>query len=178
MFPFENNWYNEVSDLRNRYGLTESEIELSQMSKERWKSIVTKNVLDYALDCLVKENSQKSKTSHHPAPIKLSIQNYFLYLRPADARLLFSIRCGTLDLKMLRRYQYDDGDCLCRLCGIGEETVVHIVNVCEMITRTVIISDVFSVIREDVEAVVGRVKEFLDLAEKKKDQEDGKNCTQ
>ena len=178
MFPFENNWFNEVSDLRSRYGLTESEADISEMSKERWKSIVTRKVLQYAFDCLVEENLQKSKTSHHPAPMKLGIRDYFLYLSPADARLLFSIRCGTLDLKMLRQYKYDDGDCLCRLCGKEEETVAHIVNICEMITRTVIISDVYSVVRGDVEAVVGRVKEFLDLAEKKKEQDEGNNCTQ
>ena len=79
---------------------------------------------------------------------------------------------------MLRQYKYDDGDCLCRLCGKEKETVAHIVNICEMITRTVIISDVYSVVRGDVEAVVGRVKEFLDLAEKKKEQDEGNNCTQ
>ena len=178
MFPFENNWFNEVSDLRERYGLTENDVEISLMSKERWKSIVTKSVFKFALNCLIEENSQKTKTSHHPAPNKLHIQDYFLHLRPADARLLFSIRCGTLDLKMLRRYQYDDGDCLCRLCGKEEETVFHIVNRCEMITRTVIISDIYSTSKDDVEAVVARVKEFLDLAQKKKDREEEDNCTQ
>ena len=178
MFPFENNWFNEVSDLRNKYGLTESDVNISQMSKEKWKSIVLKNVFEYALDSLIQENSLKSKTSHHPPPKKLCLQNYFLYLRPADARLFFSIRCGTLDLKMLRRYQYDDGDCFCRLCGKEEETVLHIVNVCEMVTRTVAVSDVFSTDRKDVEVVIARVKEFLNLAQEKKEREEETDSTQ
>jgi uncharacterized protein YlzI (FlbEa/FlbD family) len=62
----------------------------------------------------------------------------------------------------LRTYKYD-GDVLCRLCGRGDESVDHIVNNCEMIPRTDIVADVFSLVREDVETVVSRVKTFVKL---------------
>ena len=63
------------------------------------------------------ENSTKSHTRHHPEHKKLILQDYFSFLRPADARLLFSIWCGTYDVKSLRPCQYAEGDVLCRLYG-------------------------------------------------------------
>ena len=99
------------------------------------------------------------------------MQDYLLYLRPADARLYFSIRCGTLDIKSLRKYQYDDNDTVCRLCGNGTETLGHIINYCDKIPRTEIVSDIYSLIRVDVEIVVARVKLFLTLADEKEEAE-------
>ena len=107
----------------------------------------------------------KTKTSHHPQRDSLQTQDYFDYLCPADARLLFSIRSGTLDLKMLRKYAYESGDTLCRLCVSEDETVDHIVNRCGKICRSTTISDVHSLERKDVEAVVARVKLFVNLVE-------------
>ena len=88
-----------------------------------------------ALADLNLENSLKSKTSHHPERSSLQLQDYFLYLRPSDARLYFSVRCGTYDLKTLRKYNYEDGDVMCRLCSVEEETVEHIVNRCDLISN-------------------------------------------
>ena len=96
-----------------------------------------------------------------------------MYLKPADARLLFSVRSGTLDLKTLRKYNYEEADVLCRLCGKEEETADHII--CMMVTRTEIIYDVYSLEREHVEIVVARIKMFLKLAEEKKVMEENKD---
>ena len=117
----------------------------------------------------------KSKTSHHPNRKNLRIQDYFMYLKPADARLLFSVRSGTLDLKTLRKYNYEEANVLCRLCGKEEETVDHIINICVMVTRTEIIYDVYSLEREHIEIVVARIKMFLKLAEEKKVMEENKD---
>ena len=92
--------------------------------------MVKKQIFWHALEYLNRENALKSRTSHHPARELLQTQDYFFYLQPADARLVFSIRCGTLDLKTLRKYNYAEGDVMCRLCGNKEETVNHIVNEC------------------------------------------------
>ena len=165
LFEFEKNWYNDVKKLRLKFELQESEAEIMALSKEKWNSIVTEKVTKYAIDCLNNENSLKTKTSHHPQRDSLQTQDYFDYLCPADARLLFSIRSGTLNLKMLRKYAYESGDTQCRLCVGEDETVDHIVNRCEKICRSTTISDVHSLKREDVEAVVARVKLFVNLVE-------------
>ena len=172
LFEFEKNWYNEVMQLRSKYGLTQTDDEIGKMSEEKWKAVVRKQVFKEALDYLNHENSLKSRTSHHPARTDMRTQDYFLYLYPADARLLFSIRCGTLDLKTLRKYNYEDGDVLCRLCQRGNETVEHIVNHCEEIERTVSVPDVFSLIREDIEAVLNRVKIFVKLVREREEMEE------
>ena len=130
--------------------------------------IVKNKVYTRALEDLNRENSMKSKTSHHTNRKNLRIQNYFMYLKPADARLLFSVRSGTLDLKTLRKYNYEEADVLCRLYGKEEETADHIINKCMMVTRTEIIYDVYSLEREHVEIVVARIKMFLKLAEERK----------
>ena len=161
LFEFEKNWYNEVKVLRVKFELLESEDEIMSMSKEKWNFIVTNKVTKFAIEFLNKENSVKSKTSHHPQRVTLKTQEYFDYLWPEDARLLFSIRSGTLDLKTLRKYCYDSGDTLCRLCETEDETVDHIVNRCTEINRTSTISDVYSIEREDIMEVVGRVRAFV-----------------
>ena len=161
LFEFEKNWYNEVKMLRRKFELQESEEEIMRMSKEKWNSIVADKVTKFAIDYLNNENSLKSKTSHHPRRTTLQTQEYFDYLCPADARLLFSIRSGTLDLKTLRRYRYDSEDTLCRLCEKEDETVDHIVNRCMELDRRTNITDVNSILREDIQEVVGRVKAFV-----------------
>ena len=156
MFPYEKNWFNELAELRIRYGIVEDDDSIKLLSKEKWKSIVSKHVYTLALAELNHENSLKSKNSHYPDQSS-----------PADARLYFSIRCGTLDIKTLRKYQYDENDTCCRLCGKGPETLGHIISSCVKITRNNVVSDIYSLARTDVETVVARVKLFLTLAEEK-----------
>ena len=171
IFEYEGNWYNEVNALRNKYGIQETDEEIITMSKEKWKCNVKEKVVSFAITYLNNENSLKSKTSRHPPCTTLKVQEYFEYLSPADARLLFSIRSGTLDIKTLRSYSYDSGDTLCRLCEREEETVEHIVNGCNEISRSCIISDVDSLIREDVHEVVRRVKTFINLVAERDEDE-------
>ena len=139
LFPYEKNWYNEVILLRSKFELTETDDEISVMSKDKWKSVSTAAVHKYALHFLNCENAQKSKTSHLSPYTALEPQQYFHFLSPADARLMFAIRSGTLDIKVFRKYKYGEGDTLCRLCDEAEESVDHIVNECVLVPRTVFI---------------------------------------
>ena len=136
------------------------------MKREKWKATVKGYIYKYALNELNEENTHKKKTSHHPEREKLETQEYFSYLPPADARLYFAVRCGIVDLKTQRKYKYDEDDRNCRLCENEDETLCHVVNKCEKITRTGEISDVFSLRRDDVIEVVRRMKMFASLVEK------------
>ena len=167
LFPYEKNWYNEVLSLRSTYELTETDEEISIISKDKWKSVLTVAVHKYALRVLNCENTQKSKTSHLSPYTAFEPKQYFKFLSPADARLMFAIRSGTLDIKAFRKYKYGEGDTLCRLCGIAEESLEHIVNECNDIQRTVPVTDLFSADRDVVEAVVSRVKQFIKSCEEK-----------
>ena len=167
LFPFEKNWFNEVSQIRSKYGIMETDEEIADLSKEKWKMVVHNKINAYALEQLNNENSTKSKTSHHPACTVLRLQPYFEYLRPSDSRLLFAIRSGTLDIKTLRKYKYDADDVLCRLCQNENESVEHIVNRCAAIYRTCDIEDVYTTEKDTVILVVSRMKEFIKLSEEK-----------
>ena len=170
LFVFEKNWYNEVIALRNRYDITQTDEEIALLTKEKWKSLVKDAINVYALSFLNLENSQKKKTSHLPMYTELQPQQYFEFLSPADSRLFFSIRSGTLDIKSLRKYNYSDGDTCCRLCGLGDETIEHIVNECDELPLTVTVEDVYSVERESVETVLSKVKDFIKLSEEREEQ--------
>ena len=87
---------------------------------------------------------------------------------PPDLSSQFAV-VGTYDVKMLRKYSYETGDTLCRLCVKEDETVDHIVNRCEKIYRSTILLNVNSLEREDVETVVARAKLFVNLVEEMKD---------
>ena len=152
LFEFERNWFNEVCGLRVKYGITETDEEIKDLYKRKWMCIVKNKVYTRALEDLNRENSMKSKTSHHPNRKNLRIQDYFMYLKP--------VRSGTLDLKTLRKYNYEEADVLCRLYGKEEETADHIMNKCMMVTRTEIIYDVYSLEREHIKIDVARVKMF------------------
>ena len=127
LFTFERNWYNEVMQIRMRYGIIEDDDDIAVYSKEKWKVMVTSKVNGVALENLNEENSTKSRTSHHPARCVLKHQSYFEYLRPSDSRLLFAIRSGTLDIKTFRKYKYGVDDVMCRLFQNDDESVEHIV---------------------------------------------------
>ena len=189
LYLFEQNWFNEVNALRGKYVIKHTDEEITSFSKEKWKSVVHSSVIAFALKQLNDENSCKSKTSHLPPYSALVPQSYLEFLRPADARLFFAIRSGTLDIKTTRKYNYDDGDVLCRLCGQDEETVEHIVNSCPDVfqgcrndrvnlpnvndcadtlrTVTVEVEDVFSPERDSVEVVLSRVKKFKELSDER-----------
>ena len=169
VFEYEKNWYNEVKNLRIRYELQETDEDIANLSKEKWKSRVKEQVIDFAINYLNNENSLKTKTSHHPPRKTLETQEYFDYLSPADARLLFSIRCRTLDIKTCRKYCYDT-DTVCRLCESADETVEHIVNKCSEIDRPSTILNVDSLVRGDVEEIVRRVKVFVNLVGEKEEE--------
>ena len=103
LYLFEKNWFNEVYALRSKYGIGHTDEEIVSMSKDKWKAVVHSNVRAYALKNLNAENSCKSKTSNLPPYTSLMPQGYLEFLRPADARLFFAMRSGTLDIKTMQK---------------------------------------------------------------------------
>ena len=165
LFQYEKNWFNEVQNLRKQFGIDHTDDEIMNISKEGWKTVVHSKVRNFALKCSNIEMSQQSKTSHLPPFQCFKTQDYFNFLSTADARLFFAVRSGTVDIKSLRKYNYDDGDTLCRLCGGADETLEHIINQCDMVNRSNIIEDIFSVKKDSAMEVISRLKHFQKSSE-------------
>ena len=133
-YAFEPNWGNATLKLRIKYGICETDEEISQISKENWKKTVKSKVKSCAFKELI-DQARLQKHSHNiTLPSELCKQEYLSKLPSANARKVFHIRTGTIDLKGNRKYMYGD-DTSCRLCHGNFEDVEHVVNKCPSIPR-------------------------------------------
>ena len=165
-------WANEVSALRSKYEIEESDEEIPDITKRQWKRIVKTKVRQYAFENLIKESeTQKGSQNKY---INLNKQSYLTELSPARARTIFWIRTGTIDLRTTRKYKYGDNT-TCRLCETEDETVTHIVNSCPKIPRTLDVPDVYTTNCEQLHKVADRINAFLDLVKEKELESEDEN---
>ena len=90
----------------------------------------------------------------------MKTQDYLVTLKPHQARKVFHVRAGILDVKSVRKYWYDDTSC--RLCGHVEEDAEHVVNNCVKIDRTDTV-DIFSDNINEMEKIAERCLNFATL---------------
>ena len=121
----ESNWWTDVKHSMEKYNIDTPLDEIAAMSKERFRVIVNTSVKKLALRELVDEVKTKKKTKHL-IYTELQTQSYLLNFYPTQARTIFKSRCQTLDIKSHLTYRYDD--LCCRVCGEGEESLIHVVN--------------------------------------------------
>ena len=133
-YPYEPNWGNAIVQLKLKYAISETDEEISQLSKEGWKRLVKTRVKSYALKELLDKASLQKHAQNITLPSELQKQDYLTQLPSANARKIFHIRTGTVDLKGHRKYLYGE-DTVCRLCGGNNEDVGHVVNDCPAIPR-------------------------------------------
>lgn len=133
-YPFEPNWGNFIIRLKQEYEISETDEEICQFSKERWKRVVKSKVKSFALKELVNKASMQKLSQNIILPSELQKQEYMTQLPSANARKVFQIRTGTVDLKAHRKYLYGE-DTTCRLCEGEYEDVGHVVNECPAIQR-------------------------------------------
>ena len=117
-YIFEKNWGNEVRELLVKYNIKQGESDVKQMSKNSWKKKVKELVKQYALAELNAEKSTQSKLEYLPDIASLETQEYFEIFSVDYSRLLFQVRCRTLDIKVFRTWKYEDLSC--RLCKDGD----------------------------------------------------------
>ncbi len=161
-FEYESNWGNEVQDVRIKYGINDSDHEISNMSKDQWKNYVQCRVTSYALNEL---NIKLKQIKHNELASyeELKPQTYISLLIPVYTRIMFQIRTRVVDLKGVRKYKYEDN--VCRLCGDENENINHVVNQCAAVTRTSEIYP-FSNDESDMEEIAKRYTEFSRKVEK------------
>jgi hypothetical protein len=160
-YPYESNWSNEILSLRKQYNLHQTDEEITQTNRKRWKKLVITTVHKIALHEL-NDQMRQLKKCHLPEYQKLAVQEYMVNLRPQQARAVFQIRAGVVDLKTIRHYAYQDT--VCRLCNQNDEDIDHVVNTCPRVARTNQIRNVSTTIDiKDLEEIAER---FLDFTNK------------
>ena len=93
--PTKNDWYQQISEDRNKLGLSISDEEISTMSKDGFKTLVVKAVRNFALTCL-NQNATRNENSkcRNLTKTELVKENYLVDRRfsRSDCELLFALR--------------------------------------------------------------------------------------
>ena len=93
--PTKNDWYQQISEDKDKLGLFLSDKEISNMSKKTFKTLVVKAVRNYALNCLT-QKATKNENSKCRKLIKAELvkENYLSDKRfsKSECELLFALR--------------------------------------------------------------------------------------
>ena len=124
--PGERNWANNMEELRLRYSIALNDKEIQEMDLDKFKDSVRSNIRAFVFEELLKENLTKSKTKHLQYT-SYTQQQYITKLSPKLMYIVLRIRCGMLNTIHDRPYLFNSID-KCRLCGLGDESLQHILN--------------------------------------------------
>ena len=120
----ERNWWSGIAPCLTKYDLPQLD-QIKGLSKDCYARKVKESVAEFALKQLVAECRGLKKTADLSYD-GLKLQDYFSYLYPSQARLLFKWRSRTLDIKSHTTYKYTDT--LCRGCLNAVEDPDHVIN--------------------------------------------------
>ena len=104
----ENNWANNVLDLRRKYNLPLEDENISNMPKPVWKSIVKRKIQYYVINCLLKSWHSNRKTVLLRYN-KLKPADYLTKLDLPVARALIKARLRMFQVKLNFKKNYNYG---------------------------------------------------------------------
>ena len=156
-------WWSDIKNLMVTYSIELDEETIANMSKISFKKKVRQAISDQALKDLKAENKKLSRTQNINYN-KIETQQYIRRMNPTAAKTIFKCRAKTLNIKDHMRYKFSDT--ACRWCGIGDETIDHIVNC----GRSEVVSNVESILEKGMEIkileeIAIRVKDFVSKVE-------------
>ena len=161
----ESNWWTQVKPLLHQYGLPEVDV-ISNLSKETFKSMVSRRVEHYWVQYLRSECAALKKTSNLEYDEVLKTKEYLKVLFPVHSKVILKSRCKTLDLKTHNTYKYEENDRRCRKCDIHSETLEHVVN-CQQVDSIDLdiesVEEVGDLTRARLLKWVKRVTDFCEL---------------
>ena len=125
LVPTKSDWYQIVTEDKNKLGLTISDQQISEISKDKFKTIVVKAVKRFALDCL-NQTATKKETSKCRKLIKkeLVMENYLVdkSFTKSECELLFALRTRMVQgIKTNFSSQYEN-NMKCHLCSGYSDT--------------------------------------------------------
>ena len=154
---------------RNQLGGIVGGGKLVAYSKKNWKSLVKSKVRKHAFEALVKEAAEQKNPVAASSYLNMCQQPYLTDLPPADARRVFHLRTNTIDLKTVRKYQYDDNT-ICRLCETEDETLTHVVNKCPDVPREMELPNVYTTNCDQLKQIAARLSRFYELIDSRQDE--------
>lgn len=164
--PAYSNWWSNVKDLMEHYTISHSESNILAMSKATFKKHVRKAVTKFSFESLVNECKSQSKTKNLEYS-EFKISKYLLATPPPASKYISQARSKTINIKYHLKYNYNDTNC--RWCGIGEETLDHVVN-CDVSNSQPILNPQETVNNNssdipDLVVIATRIKNFLERVE-------------
>ena len=157
-YVYEPNWANNVEQLKAKYGILETEDEMKNISREQWKNSIKRKVRAQVIEQLKLQALEQKYGQLLTYGDKLQPQQYLIDLPSTNARKMFHIRSGSIDLKTNRPYKYGE-DVSCRLCKKKPESVNHVANECVFIEREDLL-DIYSLKLEEMTKVSRRCIDF------------------
>ena len=114
-YPAENNWANNVLDLRRKYNLPQNDDIMANMTWPVWKKMVKNMVKRFAFMTLF-EKSIVSKKTKHLWYARLERQPYVISLDPAYARCVLIARVNMFEIKanFKNKYNFDPSCPFCK----------------------------------------------------------------
>jgi hypothetical protein len=121
----QGDWVKQVDKDRENIELDLENVEISKMSKTKFKTIVHKKVTNLALSELNQLKDKHSKSAYL-ASNSFEIAPYLNDSRFSrrETQVLFSLRSQTLDVRMNFGNQFNET--LCRICRLFPETQSHL----------------------------------------------------
>ena len=115
-YPSENNWADNVLDLRHKYNLPQNHDNRANMTWPVWKKMV-KNTVKRSAFMTLFEKSIVNKKIHHLWYARLERQPYITSLDPIYVRCVFRARVKMFEIKANFNNKYDS-DPSCPFCKI------------------------------------------------------------
>ena len=123
-FDSEDNWANNLLDLRKLYNLPLNDGNIKKMKTEDWKLLV-KNTLKRDAFLQLEAQCLANRKTCHLSYDRLKAQDYLFSLEPKCARIILRTRCRMIDLKVNFKKKYGM-DLRCPFCNDWDEILEHI----------------------------------------------------
>ena len=125
LLSYEKNWWNGVAELLKKYDLTNADYD--SICKDKWKSMVDANIIEFAFQQLKDECSGMTKT-YQLKYDSFECQHYLTSYPSNIASLIYKIRGRVLNCR--DNHHTSNPITTCRLCNVHIETQNHTIN-CE-----------------------------------------------
>ena len=125
LFPFEENWTNELNQLLEKYDISTEDI--TCISKDIWKNRVNSAIISDAFRELQSECAELTKTKSLVYD-SFKRQQYLSTLPAYLATLLLKIRSKTIPCKVNQSSSLSQTNIHCRLCHQAAEDQEHVIN--------------------------------------------------